>query len=818
MSALLEQDQADFKAVSEFPRFMIRNTADPSLYWSNEDGWVDYTSATVFNGLELEHLRLPDQGQWVRMDESRCRVLKGSDLRPMLGEDFEHGVLSGLGSCGFLVEQEWRTLSYQGADIIQGPALTLRCILETSLSEKLYTGGASSAVQSLAGELREKIVTFLPEASRRAVAVLPGKPRWVKEHRQWCFELALVALNPSLLVEEEGEDYKELYPPRVPRDFAMPEGLSPQGKKAWSIIVGVLASHDSLNSSGHTHVFYSPAQWRARKEEYGLDSDLIVVHEGGDHAAFFDYNHECYGLIDEMDTALRKEGLYPEQATSWYSSVYGKRSQIVPVLVPEAKNTVEEATEDSELGSPLKMENRIRQVLTSNQLEIAAMQLWPANPGWGELGRPQWVFVTLLRPSPEVPFAAADGMTVAFEEFLQRVKSQLGEVLETTDIDYRSFHLGSNLWQITWFVGDPAAAQVEESEEEEETWKDVMHLPFEFKVGDRVRSLRGQSKGMEGWISHRINSEPNSTWWVIWGRDKSLDRYMLSSELELIDRPELDDVQESAATDLASAAKDAEEPSEAQKEAGNYKKGHVRLWGFDISIENAKGSERSGKDAEGKEWSVTMPAHYGYIKGTQGKDKDHVDVYIGPSTDSEKVFVVNQNEKKDGAFDEHKVMLGFEDRDKAIATYDKAYTGDLGPKLRGSVVSTTIDAFKAWLDKGNKKEPFKELAQESSDAPEDFDFKAHDLVRPVYTEGDVARVLNSEEDFEIIGVGDYLDWMCFDGAWLPEKSEAAVNRYWTGFLKNHLGLSPVNFGFVYDPKTGTLTVMIRKGILDTPVA
>lgn len=166
--------------------------------------------------------------------------------------------------------------------------------------------------------------------------------------------------------------------------------------------------------------------------------------------------------------------------------------------------------------------------------------------------------------------------------------------------------------------------------------------------------------------------------------------------------------------DVVAAAKEAcKEPSDEQKEAGNYQKGHIVIHGLDISIENCKGSMRRGKDKGGKEWEVKLPAHYGYIKGTEGKDKDHIDVFIGEKPESEKVFVVNQN-KLDGGFDEHKVLLGFEERADAIQHYDDAYTGGLGPKLRDSVVSTTMEKFKAWLQDGEHKKPFEEVELKES--------------------------------------------------------------------------------------------------------
>jgi len=113
-----------------------------------------------------------------------------------------------------------------------------------------------------------------------------------------------------------------------------------------------------------------------------------------------------------------------------------------------------------------------------------------------------------------------------------------------------------------------------------------------------------------------------------------------------------------------SSVNDRPQPTQAQKEAGNYKMGHVRAMGLDISIENPAGSERSGKDKDGKPWSVQMQHHYGYIKGTEGKDKDHLDVFLKDGVEasdmkSKPVFVVDQI-NEDGSFDEHKILAGFE--------------------------------------------------------------------------------------------------------------------------------------------------------------
>jgi hypothetical protein len=169
---------------------------------------------------------------------------------------------------------------------------------------------------------------------------------------------------------------------------------------------------------------------------------------------------------------------------------------------------------------------------------------------------------------------------------------------------------------------------------------------------------------------------------------------------------------ESPDEEIAKEAAKAEKPaSPEQAEAGNYRKGHVNVQGLEIAIENAEGSTRSGTGKDGKTWKVTMPAHYGYIKGTQGKDKDHLDVYIGPKPNGMMVFVVNQQKEDTKGFDEHKIMLGFATKDEAIETYDRAFSGSLGPKLRQSVVSTTVDKLKAWIASGNTKKPFEGIVE-----------------------------------------------------------------------------------------------------------
>lgn len=146
-------------------------------------------------------------------------------------------------------------------------------------------------------------------------------------------------------------------------------------------------------------------------------------------------------------------------------------------------------------------------------------------------------------------------------------------------------------------------------------------------------------------------------------------------------------------------------PTPAEKASGNYRKGKVTIQGLKISVENPKGSERSGLGADGKPWTVQMPATYGYILGTVGKDKDHLDVYIGPNPESKTVYMVDQVDPRTGKFDEHKIMLGYDSQAGAEATYDAAFSDASGPSRRGAVTAMSVDALKEWLASGKTKEP-----------------------------------------------------------------------------------------------------------------
>lgn len=168
--------------------------------------------------------------------------------------------------------------------------------------------------------------------------------------------------------------------------------------------------------------------------------------------------------------------------------------------------------------------------------------------------------------------------------------------------------------------------------------------------------------------------------------------------------------QENAETSLQSEVTRAEqqtnaEPTEGQKEAGNYKKGRVKVGPFDVVIEQPRGSVRSGVDANGKAWETTMQNTYGYFGGTKGVDGDAIDVFLAHNLDEwdgTTVFVVDQY-NPDGSFDEHKVMLGFNSQEEAEAAYFANYESDWAKTHRTEVTAVPLADFNEWVNSSKRK-------------------------------------------------------------------------------------------------------------------
>jgi hypothetical protein len=192
-----------------------------------------------------------------------------------------------------------------------------------------------------------------------------------------------------------------------------------------------------------------------------------------------------------------------------------------------------------------------------------------------------------------------------------------------------------------------------------------------------------------------------------------LDNYEKSTRLEQENKsvtidvtPSKKEIDQAANESAESPLNSLPTPSDAQKEAGNYKLGKIKnLHGLDISIENPKGSTRSGTNREGKQWSNKIKSHYGYIKGTVGADKDHLDIFLGDhaSDESKDVYVVDQIDPDKNTFDEHKIMLGYQDEAHAkksyLENYDKNWQGI------GAINKLSMDEFKSWVSSGKTKKP-----------------------------------------------------------------------------------------------------------------
>ena len=157
----------------------------------------------------------------------------------------------------------------------------------------------------------------------------------------------------------------------------------------------------------------------------------------------------------------------------------------------------------------------------------------------------------------------------------------------------------------------------------------------------------------------------------------------------------------------AGAPDAAENPTDGQKRVGNYRKVHLNLDGFRISIENPKGSYRSGTSPDGTKWRNMLACDYGDIRGTESVDGDPVDIYLSDHPEKGAVFVIDQIDPRTGKFDEHKVMYGFNSIEDATKTYLDCY--QKGWKGLGWITPVTKAEFRKWIDSSNRKtKPFHE--------------------------------------------------------------------------------------------------------------
>lgn len=209
------------------------------------------------------------------------------------------------------------------------------------------------------------------------------------------------------------------------------------------------------------------------------------------------------------------------------------------------------------------------------------------------------------------------------------------------------------------------------------------------------------------------------------------------------------DVEDSVQAALTAAEQETNtEPTDAQKEAGNYKKGHVKIDGYNITIENPKGSERNGQDKDGKKWSITMNNTYGYILGTEGVDGDHIDVFLSDNPSEGNVYVVDQV-NADGSFDEHKVMYGFPDIESARKAYLSNY--EEGWQGLGNITGVSKEEFKKWVDSSHRKT--KPFAEYKNVKVEESNTETEEEVLPYNKENSERLSLESEKNADNSAVG-----------------------------------------------------------------
>ncbi len=131
-----------------------------------------------------------------------------------------------------------------------------------------------------------------------------------------------------------------------------------------------------------------------------------------------------------------------------------------------------------------------------------------------------------------------------------------------------------------------------------------------------------------------------------------------------------------------------------------------RYGGLDMVIETPKDSYRSGTTADGKGWTVRMPADYGFIHRTVGADGDGVDCFMGPDLRNiGTAWIIDQRDTETGKFDEHKVMIGFPTRAEALHAYCASFSDSKGADRIGAVSENSVEYLRAWLRTADLSKP-----------------------------------------------------------------------------------------------------------------
>lgn len=146
-------------------------------------------------------------------------------------------------------------------------------------------------------------------------------------------------------------------------------------------------------------------------------------------------------------------------------------------------------------------------------------------------------------------------------------------------------------------------------------------------------------------------------------------------------------------------AKDADGASSITQRAGDVHLYHA----LPVRVETPQGGVRTGITDKGESWRIHMPADYGFIHGTKGADGDCLDCYIGPSPESNNVFVVDQYGLDGKRFDEHKVMLGYHTLDSAKEDYMLGH--HKSSKTFAAITPFTVPMFRRWMHSHDMRKP-----------------------------------------------------------------------------------------------------------------
>lgn len=524
---------------------------------------------------------------------------------------------------------------------------------------------------------------------------------------------------------------------------------------------GMVTDQDVFNMIINAFQEYgSPSKmWGAAKNMHGTDiEENIPGYEEDQERQLIEW--EASENRMSVPEWIAYSDYIEEELNNLYSSVTDEElntifEQIINDYERRAETESAGSTEgqtDSEQGNTVQPERESDNEGRTGEVEE---QPEPANKTDGESGS--------VVPEPEGIRKKIDLMSEqGSKKDLQIVRDAVGKTFQSKNGDYMTIENYRTNWDerkklhgVTYnidgeiqkknvFISELANALTSGN------WKEVQNQNKTVKKGDIV-SFNGSGR-----------------YKVLFTETKDGEKYATIENLENKKMPsistEIGNLSPAIGDIEAARAEVDQNPTEAQKEAGNYKKGHVKIDGYDVTIENPKGSVRSGKDADGNEWSVTMNNDYGYIRGTEGVDGDHIDVFLSDNPETGDVFVIDQV-NPDGTFDEHKVMYGFKSALAAkrayMANYSKDWTG------LGNITRVSKEEFKKWVNSSHRKtKPFAEYKsvvpvseKETTTNAEDTPAKSNNIVSDERYQELKNRLkqklgqLNAGIDPEIIAIG-----------------------------------------------------------------